>query len=123
MDTKLYRATNKSSDAKTVPAGSCWTPRQDHAAEYTRRPNFAARKHIVSIDADTTYCLDLRGDNWSALENALGYDPRQTWTDGDLEYIEQAIDSEKIRRALSNRYDWVVYDDTFPTGCQTYVRL
>jgi hypothetical protein len=65
----------------------------------------------------------LTGDNWSALNEALGYDVRTEWTDGDLEYIEQAIDSPKIRSALIPTYIWVRYDDTYPDQCITYVRL
>ena len=121
--TRLYRATNDQSDQQRIPGGTCWTPSRDDAQAYSDRPNYAHREHIVSIETDGGRMLDLTGDDWSALTDALGHDVRDSWTDGDLDWIEQAIDDRQIRRALSIEYDWVIYDDTYPDHCQTWVRL
>ena len=128
---ELYRATNRSSDARNIPAGSCWTDRREHAEAYTANQGYGGR-YIVRIDvadADIESALDLRGSGWinddfRALSDALGYDPRDGWTDGDLEYPEQAIDSAAIRAELAAAgYEWVIYHDTFPANCTTYVKL
>ena len=120
----LYRATQNKSDAKKIPAGSCWTPSREDAVAYLDRPNFARRSYIVSIEiADDASVLDLTSDDWGALADVLGRDPRETWTDGDLEYIEQAIDDRHIRSELAKNWAWVKYDDTFPDRCETWVRL
>lgn len=125
---KLYRATNRKSDTKTIPAGTCWSDSEDAARAYTANQGYGG-KYIVSVDVKPANPLDLRGDgwerdNWDALTDAVGRDLREDWTDGDLEYPEQAIDDPSIRAELRGAgYDWVIYHDTYPRQCTTYVRL
>lgn len=126
---KLYRATNRKSDAKKIPSGSCWTPDYAVAVEYTRNPGFGG-KHIVEIDIEPEYVLDLRfgRQHWETeplrqakelVAEIIGIEPSEICAG----YIHEIIDDPTIREKLSKHYDWVIYYDSFPDGAETWVRL
>lgn len=127
---KLYRATNNKSDAKKVPAGSCWSPELSTAEAYTDNPGFGGR-HIVSIEIDPTkqavadwtdaaggtraMICDLVGETEEA-EDMIG-----TWAGYE---VFQAIENNAtLRRLAAEQYDWVSYTDDYPVGATTYRKM
>lgn len=130
---KLYRATNRKSDSKRIPAGSCWTTDEKSAQMYRDNPGYGG-KHLVSVEVEIGNALDLRGsswdrDDWQALADALGYDGvrdmREALADQmDGDYIEDYLDDAGVRGKLADAgYDWVIYHDTYPEGCVTYRKM
>jgi hypothetical protein len=90
----------------------------------------------VSIEADDAHVLDLRsglyGDDWGALRDILQPDMDirefrmylngRVW--GELESAEDAIDDAAVRAEIATAgYNWVVYTDTYPNRCETWVKL
>jgi hypothetical protein len=135
MKTKLYRATNRKSDARKIPAGSCWTPSKEDAKAYTNNPGYGG-KNIISIEINPKNILDLRSgtghDDWGALRDILYPDMdirdakeeinERIW--GELESAEDALDDADIRHEIAQAgYDWVIYEDTYPAQCETWRKL
>jgi hypothetical protein len=134
MDTILYRAAK----TPTAKAGACFTSDADDAAEYLDNPGYGGGTlYQVSIKVDAAEVLSLvdstgrqHRDAWHVLAEALGIEGDDECTAAQVlrgrtdGRIEDAIDGAKVRRQLASAgYVWVVYEDTFPAACVTWVYL
>lgn len=123
--TKIYRATTETETG--IPAGSCWSEDRDVAAAYTDNQGFGG-SHIREIEADLDNVLDIAAGcplaQFEALAKALGYaeDVAQDWHDAGYLYPweEVGIISRDLR---ASGYDWLRYEDDYPEGAITLMRL
>lgn len=138
MTMKVYRAT---SDYYTG-AGSCWARRMEDAQEYANHSYFGGDHLICTVVEPTARVLYLDDDDSErfatmlveragldavrrALDpEALEDDIYRMSADPDWMYPENWIDDKEIREIVASMgYDWVVYIDTYPNECETWVRL
>mgnify|MGYP006369352755 CR=1 FL=1 len=128
----LHRAADKSSAA----AGSCFAADESDAAAYLDNPGYGgASLHSLTVEVESDAVLSLvdgrracvphgrmASNAWTRLADAIGADV-DALRDGN-ESVERAIDGRRVRAALAAAgYEWVVYEDTFPVACVTWVYL
>lgn len=134
MEIEFWRATK---DATVIHPGSCLTRDIDAAREYTRNPGFGGATLMgIDLDVDTGAVLSLvdgrvngiptgrqAADAWQSLADLLGQDHRTMRVEAQG-LIHGVIDDAANRAALvAAGYSWVVYEDTYPVACVTWVYL
>lgn len=120
---KLYRATSKK-DEYGIPRNSCWTPDIETARAYQDNPGYGGQ-YLREIDADGEI-LDITA-GLHVLAEALGYnDPRETATvwlsDNGWRYPWEES-GDVARRLRRSGYHWLRYEDDFPDGAITMMRI
>lgn len=128
----LYRA----ADSSTAASGACFAADESDAATYLDNPGYGgASLHALTIAVESDAVLSLVDSRrngvphgrmatgaWTRLADAIGADV-DALRDGN-ESVERAIDGRRVRAALAAAgYEWVVYEDTFPAACVTWVYL
>lgn len=128
----LYRA----ADGSAAASGACFAADESDAAAYLDNPGYGgASLHSLTVEVDSDAVLSLvdsrragvphgrmASDAWTRLADAIGADI-DALRDGN-ESVERAIDGRRVRAALAAAgYEWVVYEDTFPAACVTWVYL
>lgn len=123
--TTLYRATEKGDYA--MHPWSCWTEDRQVAEAYTEEGVGHGGSTVISIDADLDNLLDISGGRgFVELAEALGFDdPEQVarrWFDNGWLYPWE--ESAAVRKRLAESgYDWLRYDDDYPEGAVTVMRI
>lgn len=123
----LFRATSNTSDAETIPSGSCWSPDRETAEAYTDNQGFGGSE-IVSVDLDLSgvRVLDVRGRSardLAPLARALDLDA-QDWRDDGLDSVFSVIENRRsVREAINEMADWIIYSDDYPENATTYRKL
>jgi len=122
----LYRATNESETG--IPTGSCWADEYETAVSYTEDGIGHGGQHIRQIEDDGSVLdlTDRSGVDFVRLAEALGYDdPQETareWRESGWLYPWE--ESSAIRRSVNALdYDWIKYEDDYPDGAITYMRI
>lgn len=128
--TTLYRA-----DGETCYTGvkSCWTPQCDAALAYTDNQGFGGAILWTAEVADDRV-LDLSGlrvaDLWDRVADLVAdispdadwaEELRDAWRIADTRYPWEW--ERRIIPLLAQEWDWVVYDDDYPTDCVTWAHL
>lgn len=125
MTKTLFRATNKVTDAASVPAGSCWSDDRATAEAYTENQGFGGAQ-VVSIELNSDRVLDVRGStarDLSKLAEAVDGDA-QGWRDDGLDSVFAVLENRsKIRSKVEAMADWIIYLDDFPADATTYRKL
>lgn len=124
--TTLYRAT-KETECDVYP-WSCWTEDLDTAEAYTEEGVGHGGTHIREIDVELDNVLDISGVKrpFEELAEALGYeDPQRvaaTWQMNSWLYPWE--ESQEVRSDLADSgYEWLRYDDDYPEGAVTVMRI
>lgn len=127
----LYRATNRKSDAKNIPVGSCWSDDIATAQAYADNPGFGGA-HIVSATVDMGNYADwtdaaggikqMFGDLFGAdfMMNDEAYLLYSEWKGYE---IFQAIENSMLSSLVAEKYNWIIYTDDYPEGATTYRRM
>lgn len=127
----LYRA----ADQSTARQGACFTSSQADAEAYLDNPGFGGAT-LYSVEIDPRFRLECLGRRNGLQELAedlfetLGGDHesaddlRQSWVDAGLTRVFQVIENRPaVKRAVAASYDWLVYEDDYPEGCETWMYL
>lgn len=125
---KLFRATNKPTDAQTVPSGSCWTSELETAEAYTDNPGFGG-EHIVEIriEVEPGDVADARGDDArdiGPIAALLGLE-RDTLQANGWDSVFCVLENSATARGVLRDagYRWVRYYDDFPENADCWVRI
>lgn len=126
--TLLFRATKP--DEQLLHPGSCWSEDRETAEAYTDNQGFGG-SFVRSIDVDISNLLDIStgtiaGSRQSLrmLAEALGYDVAEgdRWFDNGWRYPWE--ESKQVRERLrASGFTWLRYDDDFPEGAVTIMRI
>lgn len=131
MTIRLYRAAGRN----TVSSGCCLAADESDASAYLDNPGYGgATLYTLTAEVDTDAVLSLvdgrragvphgrkASDAWHTLADALGVEASALRRG---ERIERIIDDPARRAALrAAGYEWVVYEDTYPDQCVTWVYL
>jgi hypothetical protein len=129
----LYRATEPAESA--LHQWSCWSEDEQTAEAYTEEGVGHGGSHVRSIDVDFGRMLDIaegpgappatRG-SFERLAEGLGYDDpertAQAWLDNIWLYPWE--ESRDVRERLEQSgYEWLRYDDDYPEGAVTVMRI
>jgi hypothetical protein len=116
---------------------SSWTPSRACAEAYLDNPGFGGH-FLYRTETDASHVLDLRGQKaWRRLAEELLDDEEYVEKSqhssahelssdlrGGYAYVYQTWETESaIWDALARGYDWIVYDDDYPAGCETWCYL
>jgi hypothetical protein len=126
--TTLYRATNRRSDAKSIPVDTCWTDDRRVAEAYQDNPGFGGR-HIVVIEAELGECADWTdeaGGTRQMIRDLMGdsdeaYEMIGIW--GGYQPFQALENSPRLTRIVRKNYDWIKYSDDYPEGATAYRRM
>lgn len=128
---KLYRAAD--AEQPYTGIGSCWAEDPEAAEAYTANPGFGGPQvWVADVEVDTDRVLDLVGvhDERRALARALyddcdeAEDAYEDWRGSGYDYAYHVWQERRgVREMLSDRYDWIRYEDDYPDGAVTWVRL
>lgn len=109
---------------------SCWAAARTDAEAYLDNPGYGGGR-LWTCEVEPEYVLDLTGryPPWRVLAAAVmpdddeddRIDASDDWrmTQGSIYGVLENISA--VRREVEAHYDWVVYDDDYPDGCQTWV--
>jgi len=76
------------------------------------------------VGIDDIPCLHYPESHYDQEEECYVYsDTPEIFDDGEMAYLHKYIDLPEVRAILAKQYDWVVYEDSYPEDCTTYVRL
>lgn len=124
----LYRAT----DTGYTGHGSCWTPDRDCAEAYRGNPGYGGDETItreIEVARRDDGVLDV-SDESTATWQRLAELAEREWTGnvaetfGGLSYAH-AIVEDRIgtRRLAEAGYRWVIFTDSYPEHCETWMYL